>query len=167
VSYEDLWQASEEKDVVILELQQAAATAHASLESEKKQVEGELLFLLFACWPSLFGDPLPTKFVFLLSGLQTALGTSATQAQVIQTAYNSSQQELEKLRAAALEACQGIEEGEAQARSSIASRLHALGGHVTQRMRRTLHLGVQKALGVVASHYRVNLEVISMGWCRR
>jgi hypothetical protein len=49
VSYEDLWQASEEKDVVILELQQAAATAHASLESEKKQVEGELLFLLFAC----------------------------------------------------------------------------------------------------------------------
>jgi hypothetical protein len=31
-------------------------------------------------------------------------------------------------------------------------------------MRRALHLGVQKALGVVASHYRVNLRVISTGY---
>jgi hypothetical protein len=58
-------------------------------------------------------DPLPTRFVFLFLGLRTALGTSVTQAQAIQTAYNCSQQELEELRAAALEACQGIEEGEA------------------------------------------------------
>jgi hypothetical protein len=49
VSYEDLRQASEEKDAVILELQQAAAIARTTLESEKKQVEGELLFLLFTC----------------------------------------------------------------------------------------------------------------------
>jgi hypothetical protein len=55
VSYEDLWQDSEEKDVVILEPRQAATTAHATLESEKKQVEGELLFLPFVCWLSLFG----------------------------------------------------------------------------------------------------------------
>jgi hypothetical protein len=31
-------------------------------------------------------------------------------------------------------------------------------------MRRALHLGVQKALGVVLSHYRVNLGAISMGY---
>jgi hypothetical protein len=86
-----------------------------------------------------------------------------TQAQVIQTAYNSSQQELQDL-AAALEACQGVEEGEVQAESSMASRLYALGGHVTRRMRHALHLGVQKALGVVASHYRVNLGAISTGY---
>jgi hypothetical protein len=72
-----------------------------------------------------------------------------TQADVVQTAYNSSQQELEVLQAAVLETCQGIEEGEAQAGSSLASRLRALGGHVSQRMRRALHLGVRKALGVV------------------
>jgi hypothetical protein len=52
VSYEDLWKASEENDIIILELQQAAATACATLESEKKQVDGELHFLLFACWLS-------------------------------------------------------------------------------------------------------------------
>jgi hypothetical protein len=112
------------------------------LETEKKQVEGKLFFPLFACWPSSFWDLLPAKFVFFLSGLRTALGASTTQAQAIQTAYNSTQQELEELRATALEACQGIEEGEAQAGSSMASRLRALGGHVTQRMRHALHLGV-------------------------
>jgi hypothetical protein len=46
----------------------------------------------------------------------------------------------------------------------MASRLRTLGGHVTQRMRRALHLGVQKALGMVVSHYRVDLEAISTGY---
>jgi hypothetical protein len=31
-------------------------------------------------------------------------------------------------------------------------------------MRRALHLGVQKALGMVVSHYRVNLGAISIGY---
>jgi hypothetical protein len=79
-------------------------------------------------------------------------------------AYNSSQQELEELWAAALETCQEVEEGEAQAGSSMASRLRALSRHVTRRMRRAIHLGVQKALGVVASHYQVDFEAVSSGY---
>jgi hypothetical protein len=63
-----------------------------------------------------------------------------------------------------LEACQAVEEGEALAGSSLASRLRALGGHVSRRMHRTLHLGVQKALGVVRSHYEVNLEAVASGY---
>jgi hypothetical protein len=98
------------------------------------------------------------------SGLRTVLGNAITQAEAVQTAYNSSQQELEDLRAAALEVCQEVEEDEAQAGSSLASRLRAFGGHVSQRMRRALHLGVKKALGVVASHYQVNFEVVSSGY---
>jgi hypothetical protein len=43
------------EDAVILELQQAAAIARASLESEKKQIEGELPFLSFACWLNSLG----------------------------------------------------------------------------------------------------------------
>jgi hypothetical protein len=82
----------------------------------------------------------------------------------VQTAYNSSQQELEELQVAALEIFQGVEEGVAQAGSSLASRLRALGGHVSQRMRRSLHLGVKKALGVVASHYQVDFEAVSSGY---
>jgi hypothetical protein len=68
---------------------------------------------------------------------------------------------LEEQWATALEACQEVEEGEEQAGSSMASRLRALGGHVARRMRRTLHLGVQKALAVVASHYQVDFEAVS------
>jgi hypothetical protein len=102
--------------------------------------------------------------VFSLSGLRTALGTSTTQAKVIQTAYNSSQQELEELRDAALEACQGVEEVGVQAGSSMASHLRALGGHVTQCVRSALRLGVQKTLGMVQSHYWVNLRALSTGY---
>jgi hypothetical protein len=31
-------------------------------------------------------------------------------------------------------------------------------------MRRALHLGIQKALGVVRSHYEVNLEAVASGY---
>jgi hypothetical protein len=71
---------------------------------------------------------------------------------------------LEELRAAALETCQAVEEGEAQGGSSQASLLRALGGHVSRRMRHAIHLGVKKALGVVASHYQVDFEAVSSGY---
>jgi hypothetical protein len=74
--------------------------------------------------------------------LRTALGHAAEQAEALQASYNSSEQELQELRNAALETCRVVEEGEAQAGSSLASRLCALSGHVTERMRRALRLGV-------------------------
>jgi hypothetical protein len=139
---------------------------------EKKQVEGTLVFVQF-----LFADPFSVSLIFLSGirshldlpcswspGLRTALGHATTRAETLQTAYNSSQQELEELRAAALETCQAVEEGEAQAGSSLASRLRALGRHISWRMRRALHLGVQKALGVVGSHYQVNFEGVASGY---
>jgi hypothetical protein len=55
VSYEDQRHAGEENDATILDLQRAAETARAALETEKKQVEGELPFLSFACWLYSFG----------------------------------------------------------------------------------------------------------------
>jgi hypothetical protein len=69
-----------------------------------------------------------------------------------------------ELRAAALETYQAVEEGEAQAGSSLASRLRALGRHISGRMCRALRLGVQKALGVVRSHYEVNFEAVAEGY---
>jgi hypothetical protein len=59
---------------------------------------------------------------------------STTQAEVLQAAYNSSQQELGLLQEAAIEACQIIDEGAGQAGSSVVSRLWALGVHVARRM---------------------------------
>jgi hypothetical protein len=40
---------------MILDLQQAAEAAHAALETEKKQVEGELPFPPFTRWLDSFG----------------------------------------------------------------------------------------------------------------
>jgi hypothetical protein len=85
-------------------------------------------------------------------------------AEALQASYNSSEQELLELRSVALETSQAVEEGEAQAGSSLASRLRALGGHVSGRMRRALHLDVQKALGVVRSHYEINFEAVVEGY---
>jgi hypothetical protein len=68
-------------------------------------------------------------------GPRTALGHATNWAETLQAAYNSSEQELVELRTATLESCQVVEEGEAQAGSSLASRLRGLGGHVSRRMR--------------------------------
>jgi hypothetical protein len=133
ISHENLRQSIEKQEATVLDLQRRAEEARKSLEGEKKQVEGEFTFIrFFACRFVLWVSA--PNFVFLcswLSGLRTALGNMTTQAEAVQTAYNSSQQELEELWAAALETCQGIEEGEAQAGSSLASRLRALGEHVS------------------------------------
>jgi hypothetical protein len=89
--------------------------------------------------------------------MHTALGHAAERAEALQTSYNSSEQELQELRNAALETCRAVEEGEAQAGSSLASRLRALSGHVIECMR-------QKALGVVRSHYEFNFEALAEGY---
>jgi hypothetical protein len=92
------------------------------------------------------------------------LGYATDRAEALQGSYNSSERELLELRSAALETYQAVEEGEAQAGSSLASRLRTLGWHVSGRMRRALHLGVQKALGVVRSHYEINFEAVVEGY---
>jgi hypothetical protein len=103
-----LRQSLEEQETTVRDLRQEAEEARKGLEVEKKQVEGELVSVcFFACWFAFWG--FAPNFPFLcscLSGLRTALGNTTTQAEAVQMAYNSSQQELEGLQAAALEICQ-------------------------------------------------------------
>jgi hypothetical protein len=80
VSYKDSRQAGEEKDAVILELQQAAVTACTAHESEKKQVEGELLFLLFACWLSSLGSVPNLVYIFAFRPTDGSWGIGDTSA---------------------------------------------------------------------------------------
>jgi hypothetical protein len=49
--------------------------------------------------------------------------------------------------------------------SSPQSRLRALGSHVLSRLRGALHLGVRRAFAILASHYDVDLERVSEGYC--
>jgi hypothetical protein len=49
--------------------------------------------------------------------------------------------------------------------SSPQSHLRALGGHVCSRLCGALHHGVRRAFAVLASHYDVDLERVSEGYC--
>jgi hypothetical protein len=49
--------------------------------------------------------------------------------------------------------------------SSPKSRLQALGDHARGRLREALHHGVRRAFTVLASHYDVDLERVSEGYC--
>ena len=49
--------------------------------------------------------------------------------------------------------------------SSPQSHLRALGGHVRSRLRGALHHDVRRAFAVLASHYDVDLERVSEGYC--
>jgi hypothetical protein len=49
--------------------------------------------------------------------------------------------------------------------SSPQSHLWALGGHVHSRLHEALHHGVRRAFAVLASHYDVDLERVSEGYC--
>jgi hypothetical protein len=56
---------------------------------------------------------------------------------------------------------QSLEEQEATVRDL---QCQAEEAHRSQRMRRALHLGVRKALGVLGSHYQVDFEAVSSGY---
>jgi hypothetical protein len=49
--------------------------------------------------------------------------------------------------------------------SSPQSCLRALGGHVRSRLREALHHGIRRAFAMLASHYDVDLERVSEGYC--
>jgi hypothetical protein len=55
--------------------------------------------------------------------------------------------------------------GDVPSGSSPQSRLQALGDHACGRLREALHHGVRRAFAVLASHYVVDLERVSEGYC--
>jgi hypothetical protein len=112
VSLADAHQSLEEQDATVLSLRRAAEDARQAFEAEKKQVEGKfpsapfyspIWFALSICLSGICSQLSFSRS--WLTGLRTALGNTTTQVEAGQAAYNSSQQELEKLRAAALEVC--------------------------------------------------------------
>jgi hypothetical protein len=55
--------------------------------------------------------------------------------------------------------------GDVPSGSSPQSRLQALGDHARGRLHEALHHGVRRAFAVLASHYVVDLERVSEGYC--
>jgi hypothetical protein len=107
--------ALQEQGETVKGLELAVEAERRDLEAERKQVEGELL--LDSCLVGfLFGNSHSFSDFFLVlvsPGLHATLGHTVEQAEALQTSYNSSEQELQELRDAALETCWVVEEGEA------------------------------------------------------
>jgi hypothetical protein len=61
--------------------------------------------------------------------------------------------------------CRAFDLDDVPSGSSPQSHLQALGGHVRSRLRGALHHGVRRAFAVLASHYDVDLERVSEGYC--
>jgi hypothetical protein len=107
ISHEDLRPSLKEQEATVHDLRREAEEGRKSVDSERKQVEGELRFCPFSFVDLACSGSAPDFCFFVVgfSGLRTALGNTTTQAEAVQTAYNSSQQELEELRSATLEVC--------------------------------------------------------------
>jgi hypothetical protein len=61
--------------------------------------------------------------------------------------------------------CQIFGLDDVPSRSSPQSRLQSLGDHARDRLHEALHHGVRRAFAVLASHYDVDLERASEGYC--
>jgi hypothetical protein len=61
--------------------------------------------------------------------------------------------------------CRVLGFGDVPSGSSPQSRMQALGDHVRGRLREALHHGVRRAFSVLASHYVMDLEQVSEGYC--
>jgi hypothetical protein len=118
---------------------------------------------------TLFLSPfflLRLKNVVLLSaGFETALNESVKNYKALAEAAEQKEAERVAISKAISAFCQAFGLDGVPSGSSPQSHLRALGGHVRSRLRRALHHGVRRAFAVLASHYDVDLERVSEGYC--
>jgi hypothetical protein len=123
----------------------------------------------FAHFVTLFLSPffsLPLKNVVLLSaGFETALNESVKNCKAFALAAEQKEADCVPMYEAISAFCQAFSLDDAPSGSSLQSHLWALGGHVRRRLRGALHHDVRRAFAVLASHYDVDLERVSEGYC--
>jgi hypothetical protein len=106
------------------------------------------------------------KNVVLLSvGFETALNESVKNCKALAKAAERKEAERVAMSEDVSAFCQAFGLDGVPSGSSPQSHLWALGGHVRNRLRRALHHGVRRAFAVLASHYDVDLERVSEGYC--
>jgi hypothetical protein len=140
--------------------------AEATKRLAEASVRAEGMFCLLV---TLFLSPfffLRLKNVVLLSaGFETALDESVKNCKALAEAAEQKEVERVAMSEAISAFCQAFDLDGVPSGSSPQSHLRALGGHVRNRLRRVLHHGVRRAFDVLASHYDVDLERVSEGYC--
>jgi hypothetical protein len=139
----------------------SAQSAQAVASEQHARAEGTLRPLCDFDSASFFNSCLKNS-VRLSAEFETALNES-----VKALAQAAEQKEADRVAMSeAISAfCQAIGLDDVPSGSSPQSRLRALGGHVRSRLHGALHHGVRRAFAVLASHYDVDLERVSEGYC--
>jgi hypothetical protein len=139
----------------------SAQSAQAVASQERARAEGMFRPLCDLDLASFFNlclknfVRLSVEFETVLNGSIKALAQAAEQKEVDRVAMSE-----------AISAfCQAFDLDDVLSGSSPQSHLRALGGYVRGRLRGALHHGVRRAFAVLASHYDVDLERVSEGYC--
>jgi hypothetical protein len=123
----------------------------------------------FARFVTLFMSPFFSsclKNVVLLSvGFETALNEVVKNCKALAETAEQKEAERMAMSEAISALCQTFGLDGVPSGSSPQSHLRALGSHVHSRLRGALHHGVRRAFAVLASHYDVDLERVSEGYC--
>jgi hypothetical protein len=105
------------------------------------------------------------KVVLLSIGFETALNEAVKNCKALAEAAEQKEAERVAMSEAISTFCQAFGLNGIPSGSSPQSHLRALDGHVRNRLRGALHHGVRRAFAVLASHYDVDLERVSEGYC--
>jgi hypothetical protein len=98
--------------------------------------------------------------------LESALDESAKAlAEALAGAAEQREADLAAMSEAVSDVYQNLGPGDVPSGSSPQSRLQALGDYARGRVREALYHGVRRAFAVLASHYVVDLERVSEGYC--
>jgi hypothetical protein len=103
--------------------------------------------------------------VLSYAGFETALDEAIKNCKALVEAAEQKEAECVAMSEAISAFCQAFGLDGVPSGSSTQSHLRALGGHVRNRLRGALHHGVRRAFAVLASHYDVDLERVSEGYC--
>jgi hypothetical protein len=105
------------------------------------------------------------NIVQLSAGFETALNKSVKNCKALAQAVEQKEADRMAMSEAISAFCQAFGLDDVPSGSSPQSQLWALGGHVRNRLCGALHHGVRQAYAVLASHYDVDLEQVSEGYC--
>jgi hypothetical protein len=105
------------------------------------------------------------NIVRLSLGFETALNESVKNCKTLAQAAEQKEADRVAMFEAISAFCQTFGLDDVPSGSSPQSHLRALGGHMRSRLRGALLHGVRQVFAVLASHYDVDLERVSEGYC--
>jgi hypothetical protein len=139
----------------------SAQSAQVAASQQRARAEGTLRPLCDFDSASFFNSCLK-NFVRLSAEFETALNESV---KALAQAAEQKEADRAAMSEAILDLCRAFGLDDVPSGSSPQSHLWALGGHVRNRLRGALHHDVRRAFVVLASHYDVDLERVSEGYC--